>query len=111
MADISFFRDCIQSVLTEYSQRRENQIDVQTQIILDTDRDHYQLLYMGWDGYKRVFYPIIHIDIQNDKIWIQHNVTEELIADDLMNLGVHRNNIVLGVHHPSLRPYTDFAAI
>jgi XisI protein len=111
MADISFFRNCIQSVLTEYSQRRANQTDVKTQTIFDTDRDHYQLLYMGWDGYKRVFYPIIHIDIQNDKIWIQHNVTEELVADDLMNLGVDRNNIVLGVHHPSLRPYTDFAAV
>ncbi len=66
---------------------------------------------MGWEGYKRVFYPIIHIDIQGGKIWIQHNITEELVADDLMNLGIDRYDIVLGLHHPSMRPYTDFATV
>jgi hypothetical protein len=111
MADLNHFRNCIQSVINEYAQRRSNQKDVEVQTIFDTERDHYQLLYLGWEGYKRIFYPIIHIDIRGDKIWIQDNATEEAIADDLMDLGIKRGDIVLGFHHPSLRQYTDFAAV
>jgi hypothetical protein len=111
MADLNHFRDCIQSVLSEYAMRRSNQKDVEAQVIFDADRNHYQLFYIGWEGHKRVFYPIIHVDIQGNKIWLQHNVTEELVADDLMNLGVDRGDIVLGLHHPSLRRYTEFAII
>jgi hypothetical protein len=107
--ELKHARDCIQSVIAEYAQNRSNQKDVEVQIIFDTINDHYQLLYMGWEGYKRIFYPIIHIDIQGDKIWLQHNITEELVADDLMNQGIDRHDIVLGLHHPSMRAYTDFA--
>jgi XisI protein len=111
MADLNHFRDCIQSVLIEYAERRSNQKDVEAQVMFDIDRNHYQLFYIGWEGQQRVFYPIIHVDIQGDKIWLQHNVTEELVADDLMKLGIDRNDIVLGLHHLSLRPYTDFAVV
>jgi XisI protein len=111
MLDLNHTRNCIRSILSEYAQRRLNQQDVEVQTICDTEGNHYQLLYMGWEGYKRIFYPIIHIDIKSDKVWIQHNITEELIADDLMNLGVDRNDIVLGLHHPSMRQYTDFAVV
>jgi XisI protein len=109
MVDLEYARNCIRSTISEYAQRRANQKDVEVQTIFDTEHDRYQLLYMGWDGYKRVFYPIIHVDIQDNKIWIQHNITEESIADDLMNFGIDRHDIVLGIHHPSMRPYTDFA--
>lgn len=111
MLDLKYTRNCIQSAISEYAQRRSNQKDVEVQMMFDTEHDHYQLLYMGWQGYKRIFYPIIHIDIQGDKVWIQHNITEELVADDLMNLGIDRHDIVLGLHHPSMRPYTDFAPV
>jgi hypothetical protein len=111
MLDINHTRSCIESVITEYAERRANQQDVEVRSIFDTKHDRYQLLYMGWEGYKRIFYPIIHVDIQGDKVWIQHNVTEELVADDLMNLGVDRHDIVLGLHHPSMRQYTDFAVV
>lgn len=111
MADLNYFSSCIQSVLSVYAERRANQKDVEVQLIFDVNRHHYQLFYIGWEGHKRVFYPIIHVDIQGDKIWLQHNVTEELVADDLMKLGIDRNDIVLGLHHLSLRPYTDFAVV
>jgi hypothetical protein len=111
MLDLNHIRSCIESVIIEYAQCRANQQDVEVHSIFDKEHDRYQLLYMGWEGYKRIFYPIIHIDIQGDKVWIQHNVTEELVADDLMNLGVDRHDIVLGLHYPSMHQYTDFAVV
>ena len=42
--------------------------------IFDRHRDRYQLLCQGWSaGEKRVFHPVIHIEIIQGLIWIQHN--------------------------------------
>ncbi|MEQ8538230.1 MAG: element excision factor XisI family protein [Coleofasciculus sp. D1-CHI-01] len=45
----------------------------------------------------------------NGKVWIQLNNTEAHLADELMKLGVNREDIVLGFHSPYMRQFTDFA--
>lgn len=52
---------------------------------------------------------IITIDIKDGKIWVQHNGTERGIAQDLLELGVPKQDIVLAFHSPTRRKYTDFA--
>ncbi len=76
MADLNYFSNCIQSVLSVYAERRSNQKDVEARLIFDVNRHHYQLFYIGWEGHKQIFYPIIHVDIQGDKIWLQLNQQE-----------------------------------
>ncbi|MEN8221131.1 MAG: element excision factor XisI family protein [Pseudomonadota bacterium] len=49
---------------------------------------------------------VIHVDIIEDKIWIQYDGTEEGIAVDK---GVPKETIVLGFRPPELRSYTGFA--
>jgi XisI protein len=51
----------------------------------------------------------LHLDIKNEKVWIQHNGTEANIADELIDLGVSKTDIVLGFHSPYKRQFTDFA--
>jgi hypothetical protein len=51
----------------------------------------------------------MHFDIKDDKIWIQCNFTDVDIAQELMELGIPREDIVLGFHPAYLRPYTDYA--
>ena len=79
------------------------------QTIFDTMRDHYQLIYVGWDKGRRVYGPVMHLDIKNGKIWIQWNGTEDDIAAELMELGVSKQDIVLGFHTPYMRQFSDFA--
>lgn len=79
------------------------------QTIFDTVHDHYQLIYVGWDKGKRVYGPVIHLDIKNEKIWLQWNGTEDDIAADLVEMGVPKQDIVLGFHSPYMRQFTDFA--
>ena len=86
--------------------RRRAEYEVQT--LFDDERDHYQLLYVGWRGTKRDFGCILHLDIKNGKIWIQHDGTEEGIANQLVALGVPRQDIVLAFHEPEVRNLTDF---
>ena len=52
---------------------------------------------------------VLHLDIKNAKIWIQHNGTEIDIADELVKLGVPKEDIVLAFHEPLMRQYTGFA--
>ncbi len=49
------------------------------------------------------------MDIKQGKIWIQHNGTEIGIADELVKLGVSKEDIVLGFQAPYKRKYTGFA--
>jgi hypothetical protein len=112
MAKLEEYRQYIQDVLTDYAQRRtsRNQDDeLEMQTIFDTVRDHYQLIYVGWQKGKRVYGPVMHLDIKNGKIWIQWNGTEDDIAAELMAMGVQREEIVLGFHTPYMRQFTDFA--
>jgi hypothetical protein len=109
MASLENYRRWVQQVLSEYAQHRSTKGDVEIQTIFDVERDHYQLMYIGWENRRRVFGPVMHIDIKGGKIWIQWNGTEEQVADDLMALGVSREDIVLGFHPPHLRKFTEFA--
>lgn len=109
MADLAHYRTWVQLVLSEYAKHRSTKGDVELQTIFDVERDHYQLMYIGWENKRRVFGPIMHIDIKEGKVWIQWNGTEEQVADDLMALGVSREDIVLGFHPPHMRKFTEFA--
>ena len=65
------------------------------------------MLYIGWEGPKRIHGTVIHIDIHEGKIWIHHDGTG--VAEDLVAAGVPRDHIVLGWHTPELRKHTPYA--
>jgi hypothetical protein len=109
MDKLEQYRQYIENILREYSQYKPAYGDVELELILDRERDHYQLMSVGWHGEKRIHGIMLHIDIKNEKIWIQHNGTERGIAQDLLELGVPKQDIVLAFHSPTRRKYTDFA--
>jgi hypothetical protein len=51
----------------------------------------------------------MHLDIKNGKIWIQQNTTEVDIAAELLEMGVPKQDIVIGFHTPKMRQLTSFA--
>ncbi len=51
----------------------------------------------------------MHLDIKDGKIWIQYDGTEIGVADELVKLGIPKEDIVLAFHEPLLRQYTGFA--
>ncbi|WP_374111913.1 element excision factor XisI family protein [Phormidium yuhuli] len=58
---------------------------------------------------KQVHGCVLHLEIIGDKVWIHQDGLEDGIADELLNAGIPQDKIVLGFHHPDLRPYTGFA--
>ncbi|MBD2245891.1 XisI protein [Nostoc sp. FACHB-888] len=109
MDKIKHYRQLIKQILTEHAQNINNTDTVNSQLIIDSENDHYQLAYVGWQGDKRVFGPVMHFDIQNGKIWIQYNGTEESVAERLVELGVPTSDIVIGFHSPFKRQFTSYA--
>jgi len=110
MDKLNTYRTLVQNALEKYAGYKTIYGDtVETQTIFDTTHDHYQLVRAGWDKKDRVYGCIIHMDIKNGKIWIQHDGTEVGIANELVELGVPKSDIVLAFHAPYKRPYTGFA--
>jgi XisI protein len=82
--------------------------DVETQLVMDVERGHYQWWQVGWRGFDRIYRCIVHLDIKDGKIWLQENLTEYDPAAELVEMGVPREDIILGLQPPEKRPYTDY---
>lgn len=108
MATLDEYRQYIQNLLNEHAKLVWDE-RIQAQTIFDTEHDHYQLVYVGWRNSKRVYGTVLHLDIIDGKIWIQQDGTEVGIANKLVELGVPKQDIVLGFDPPKFRHYTDFA--
>lgn len=109
MDKVALYRGYIQEVLDHYSQYRPSYGQVEVEKISDTVNDHYQLVRVGWNGYERIHGCLFHIDIKDGKIWIQHDGTEEGIANRLVEYGVPKSDIVLAFYTPFRRQFTEFA--
>jgi hypothetical protein len=108
MEKVAQYREYIQTLLSEYAKDDRDDNEVEVQLLFDTIRDHYQWMNVGWQGLKRIYHSVIHIDIKEGKIWLQENLTELNPAEDLVEMGVPREDIILGLHPPYKRPYTDY---
>jgi hypothetical protein len=108
MDKVEQYREYVQQIITRHANSDQDEADVEVQLVIDTVRDHYQWMNVGWEGLKRVYHCFIHFDIKDGKIWIQQNWTEDDLAADLVEMGVPREDIVLGLHPPYKRPYTDY---
>jgi len=103
------YRQHLQTLLKQRASRVWDD-RIQPQTLFDLENDHYQLVYVGWRDSKRVYGVILHADIIDGKIWIQQDGTEEGLANQLVELGVPKQDIVLAFDPPNLRQYTEFAA-
>ncbi len=108
MERLEYYRQCIRKLLTEQAILEGYTPEIECQLVFDAEHDHYQLLDVGWEGLKRVYNCFIHLDIKDGKIWIQRNMTEVDIARELVEMGVPKEDIVLGLHPPYKRPYTGY---
>ena len=110
MDRVEQYRQLIRRLLTSQAKvdSQKTQSEIECQLIFDTEHDHYQLLDVGWNELKRIYHCYIHLDIKDGKIWIQRNMTETDLAQNLVEMGVMKEDIILGLHPPYKRPYTGY---
>ncbi len=110
MENVTYARQVIRQLIHEYAQYRPARGEVQIEEIFDEAQDHYELIYAGWNGAYRIHGSVLHIDIRDEKIWIQQDGTEDGIADALVNAGIRPEQIVLAFKSPEIRQHTAFAS-
>ncbi|NEQ70948.1 MAG: XisI protein [Symploca sp. SIO2D2] len=111
MDSIETYIQLVKQLLNDYAKITiSNQADIYNEVIFDTEHNRYLLLSLGWSNGKRVYHTVIHIDIIDGQVWIQANNTDQLIAEELVELGIPAQSIVLGLQPPEVRPYTSYAS-
>jgi hypothetical protein len=109
MDKLDRYRQFVQALLRRYAEDQPSDRDVEIQTMFDSERDHYQIVHVGWHGHRWVHSCTVHVDIKGEKIWIQWNGTEDDLAKDFVDLGVPKSDIVIGFHAPFMRKFTEYA--
>ncbi len=109
MDKLDRYREIVRHIIEDYAQYKPIHGEIEIETIIDPVRDHYELMQIGWQGDRRVHGSVIHLDIIDGKIWIQHDGTNWPVADELLKAGVPKEDIVLGFHPADVRQYTGFA--
>ena len=109
MGRIEEYSQYVEEIIKQCAQYKPAYGDVEIQTVFDKANHHYQLLTVGWDGDERIRGCVMHLDLKGGKIWIQHDGTEDGIANELIAKGVPKQNMVLAFHEPFRRTFTDFA--
>lgn len=108
MDTLERYRQIVCQLIGEYASYKPSHGEIETEAIIDSQRDHYEVMHVGWDGQRRVHGSVVHIDIIEGKIWIQHDGTNRPVAEELLEAGVPGQDIILGFHPAQVRQYTDF---
>lgn len=109
---VAYYQQILLEILEQEAADFAHQPELEDQVIADTVRNHFQLVRTGWVDGERIHDILIQFDIKPDgKIWIQENLTEARVDDELLKRGVPKTDIVLGLQPPEYRKYTEFAAV
>jgi XisI protein len=109
MADLIKHSEIVQKLLQDYAALSGDDPAVAIELIFETVRDSYQLVHVGWHDNRRIHGCILHLDIKDGKIWLQHNGTESDIPAELVEMGVAKTDIVVGFHSSFKRQFTEYA--
>jgi hypothetical protein len=110
MDSLENYRKIVQEIITKNTEVPYAYGEIEFETIFDKEKDRYLLMIVGWENGKRVHGCLIHIDIINGKFWIQRDGTEYGVANELVDAGIAKSNIVLGFRSAEVRKHSDFAA-
>lgn len=109
MDRIETYPEIVKRIITEYAALKPSYGDIEVETVFDDESGHYEMIYAGWHNFRRIHGTVIHVDIRDGKVWVQHDGTEDGIANEFMQAGIPPEHIVLAFHHPHKRKYTQFA--
>ncbi|MEL7144350.1 MAG: XisI protein [Cyanobacteria bacterium J06573_11] len=103
------YRQIIENLPKEYTDFLSQDDAIRQELVFDHEHDRYLLIETGWQNHKRIYGPSLHIDIKGDKVWIQHDGTEDGIAYELEAAGIPKELIVLAYRSLERRKLTGYA--
>jgi XisI protein len=117
MDKLESYRNTIKTILTGYHEMTVkgtialNELEPDDRLAFDEERDQYLWFRSGWNGKERIRHITMYLRIKDGKIWVEEDLTDLRVVDDLLAAGISKSDIVLGFHHPSKRHLTEFAIV
>ncbi|MCB1159966.1 MAG: XisI protein [Leptospiraceae bacterium] len=105
MDKLELYRNAIIQVLTEYYNEYPKKETIDKYVVVDDSTKNYFFTRVGWENNSRIHGSPIHFRIKDEKIWIEFNGTEEDLTESLVDKGIPKEDIVLGLLHPSKRQW------
>lgn len=109
MDKVSSYRSIVKQILSQHAEHLISYSAIETIPTFDERSDSYLLLDVGWGKTGRIHSVPLHLRIKQGKIWIERDNTDVGIAEELLDAGVPKEDIVLGFYRPERRKITDYA--
>lgn len=110
MATLDELHRAIEKVFASWRELPSPEASFQIVSVCDREQNRYLLREEGWEGRKRVHGVLADLEIKDGKVWIQADNTDRPLAEELLRLGIPREQIVLGFRSPERRAASEFAA-
>ncbi len=65
MDKVAKYRESVLALITRYASEDNSSQDVDVELVVDVQNDHYQWLNVGWEGLNRVYRCIVRLDIKD----------------------------------------------
>lgn len=109
MDKLESYRSIIKRLLSRHAELKPGIGQIATVPVFDEASDNYMVVDMGWDRTGRVHAVALHLHLVNGKVWVEADGTENGIANELVEAGIPKEDIVLGFYRPERRSLTEFA--
>lgn len=96
MDTLTQYREAIKTLIERHAALKPRGETVERQMLFDNEHAHYQLLNVGWSNTRRIYHCVMHFDLKDGKVWIQQNSTDIDLDEELIELGVAREDIIIG---------------
>lgn len=109
MDKLTHYRTLIKQIILQHAERPPSVGQIETLPVFDDQNNQYFLVDFGWNRLGRVHSVLLHLQIKNNKVWIERDGFEEGIANELMETGIPKEDIVLAFYRPERRAITEFS--
>ncbi|WP_414549627.1 XisI protein [Anabaena sp. CCY 0017] len=109
MDKLERYRQILVSIVKKHAQYKPSHGQIEGLCICDQESDNYLLMDTGWDKTGRVHAVVFHLRIIDGNVYIEWDGTEGGITTELLELGVAKDDIILGFIRPEYRQFTDFS--
>jgi hypothetical protein len=100
----------IQEVLENLAQHKPAYGQLDYQVVFDHERKLFQVLVIGWLNDRYHCQIIVHLEVRKNLVWLQQDLTDANIAEQLIESGIPREQIVLGFQPEYKRGMYGFAS-
>jgi|ERR1051325_589937 hypothetical protein len=109
MDKLDSYRKILREVVNRHANYASDQQSIETLAICDDKSDNYLLVDVGSENSSRAYWVVFHLRIQNGKIRIEQDGIEYGIAQDLLEAGVPKEDIVPAFVDPKAQGASDLA--